>query len=115
MPGLYCGESEGRSEGRKNVTSGSAPSGTEEGKATEGSDFAGELGEVKTGQVRCKHVCHEDMHLTPCSYEQCLTLGRRSEDRYDLEDGIQVLRAGTVGDNEHTQITVGLCSLVGRV
>lgn len=66
MKAPYCGECSDRSEIRKKVHSESAPSGTEEGRAVGRGDCAGERGEVKTEQDRCRPVGSGELHLTLC-------------------------------------------------
>lgn len=56
MTSLHCGQCEGRSEGQKTIESDSAPSGIEEGKEREGSDFGKERSGVKMEQNRCELV-----------------------------------------------------------
>lgn len=67
MTGLYCRGREEKSEGRKNANNESAPSGTEEGGGTGGSDFGGERGDVEKQHDHCRSVCRRELHLNPCS------------------------------------------------
>lgn len=111
MTGTYCEEYESRSQSRENVDSKGAPLGIEKGVSLEESDFAGERGEVKKKQESCAHVCREELHLTPCDWDQYLELRHHAEQRFDFVDGATVLWANMEGDDDHTKVISGYLQL----
>lgn len=79
------------------------PSGIERSANTGGSDFVEARGKVESGQDRWELVCRGQLHLIPWDWKQYLELGHGAEDRCNLAEGVLILQARMVTDENHTQ------------